>query len=535
MNEDFSFAFDRRYLAVAVCVFLASVRIALTTNISVTFDGLLKYSVIFCCALLAAAFCICLFKRKNRRLISSVLAVVVCTVIIICGFIRVAAVDAAFAKAEDTIKDYPIVSGRVLKEPELSSTGKSINVNIAASVFSDGQNEYNCDKEIKLSAYIAKDALTRLPEIGDCIRLALNTDFTLEPVFEGDFDFSRYLRQSNTLYAGYSKNAEFISPLPQHRSVFSPVAALGIKIRQKILASTEMSAYTPDQAALLSGILVGDKGLFSDELYEKYTQSGLAHIVSVSGLHISYLYFAIMLLLSLVRFPKRFSFMTVIPLLVLFAAIALFTPSVCRAVIMMAFLLVANALGRKNDSITALSFAAAALVIQNPYVLESYSFLLSFGATAGILVFTPMILQYFPLAKIKDKKRLRPLFMLCNYVVNSVALTISGTIGIAYFSARFFGRISFGGIIANIFVFPMVAVSFVGGIINSLIYRFAGNVSWFFAKVILAPCLDLINKIAQMFSGEIFTLNVPKPHASFFPIYIIICIGMYVLLAKSDD
>ena len=174
------------------------------------------------------------------------------------------------------------------------------------------------------------------------------------------------------------------------------------------MESADAYLYGQDEKGLLIGILTGDRSEISNEGYA----SGFMHIAAVSGMHISYLLLFITAILSMFHLPKRLAAIITIPCLVIFAAAAQFTPSVCRAVFMMSVFLLSGILRRSSDSLTAIGMAALTLIISNPYYLDNASFLLSFGATVGILVFYGPLRKVYPYsARIERKKtKTRPRF-----------------------------------------------------------------------------------------------------------------------------
>lgn len=143
-----------------------------------------------------------------------------------------------------------------------------------------------------------------------------------------------------------------------------------------------VSAIFPDDVSgLMTALLTGDKSLLSDGDYAVLQRSGVAHIVAVSGLHLSF--FAGLLALFFRRHSKIGAALTIL-LVFLFAAVTGFTPSVLRAAFMVSMTLLAPLLGREEDRPTTLSAILFILLFLNPYASLSVSLQLSFGSVAGI-------------------------------------------------------------------------------------------------------------------------------------------------------
>lgn len=143
-----------------------------------------------------------------------------------------------------------------------------------------------------------------------------------------------------------------------------------------------VSAIFPDDVSgLMTALLTGDKTLLRDGDYAALQRSGVAHIVAVSGLHLSF--FAGLLALFFRRHSKAGAALTIL-FIFLFAAVTGFTPSVMRAAFMVSMTLLAPLVGREEDRPTTLSAILFLLLLQNPCAALSVSLQLSFGSVAGI-------------------------------------------------------------------------------------------------------------------------------------------------------
>ena len=139
-----------------------------------------------------------------------------------------------------------------------------------------------------------------------------------------------------------------------------------------------------DLFAFAQALLLGDGTELDYETDTAFKISGIRHIIAVSGLHVMILYS----LINTITFRKRFlTAFLCLPMLLLFAAVAGFTPSVTRACIMVALMILAQLFNKEYDPSTALSFASLVMLVANPMVITSVSFQLSVGCVAGIQLF----------------------------------------------------------------------------------------------------------------------------------------------------
>ena len=153
-----------------------------------------------------------------------------------------------------------------------------------------------------------------------------------------------------------------------------------------------------------------------------------------------------------------------IPLLVIFAAVAGFTPSILRACIMQILMLLALLTDKEYDPPTALAFAVLAILVVNPMAITSVSLQLSVGCMAGIFAFSEPIKQYIlSIGKLKEKckgKSLRA--KIIRWFSGSVSVTLSAMVVTTPLCAAYFGMISLVGILANLMTLWVISFIFYG-------------------------------------------------------------------------
>lgn len=198
-------------------------------------------------------------------------------------------------------------------------------------------------------------------------------------------------------------------------------------------------------------LLLGDSSQLDYATNTALKESGIRHVIAVSGLHVMILFS----ILNLITAKRRFlTPLLGIPILILFAAVAGFSPSVNRAAIMIGLMLLARLFDREYDPPTALAFACLVILAVNPLAVTSVSFQLSFACVAGILLFQKRIDGYLR-NRIPEGKLLRR-------ISSSVSITLSAMSLTAPLTAFYFGTISLVGIVTNLLTLPVVTISFVG-------------------------------------------------------------------------
>ena len=178
-------------------------------------------------------------------------------------------------------------------------------------------------------------------------------------------------------------------------------------------------------------------------------ETGVAHVIAVSGLHVGVLAAALLFLLRKLRLKEGVCLLILLPIFGFYAYLAGFTPSVLRASIMVTVSLAASALGERYDDASALSLAAILILLVRPLYLFDLSFLMSFLAIFGIQSLSR------PLERIFRRHKVPP------RLASGLALSASTTIALIPVSALVFHRIALVGFLLNLIVVPVASVSFV--------------------------------------------------------------------------
>ena len=222
------------------------------------------------------------------------------------------------------------------------------------------------------------------------------------------------------------------------------------------------SLFPDDVSAFMTALLTGEKGpLYRDGgRYYALSEAGLAHVVAVSGMHISFLLGFFFLVLG----RRRGVVLAGMPLLRFFAAMAGFTPSVTRAAFMQICLLAAPLFRREEDAVTSLCVVLAVLLAINPSAAGSVSLQLSFASMAGIWLLSERM--YRALSDRIEEGRwsaVRPVRHLLILGAGSVSSSVGAMVFSIPLTAIHFGAVSVVSPIANILCLWAVSVLYVGG------------------------------------------------------------------------
>ena len=150
-----------------------------------------------------------------------------------------------------------------------------------------------------------------------------------------------------------------------------------------------------DAGALIPGMVLGDTSKQSAEFKNSMKRSGLTHLVAVSGANFALVSASVLWLMQFLFSKMKYRLSATAISLIAFIALVRPSPSVLRAAAMAAVLLVAQGTKRGRDSLPALGFAMAAVVLADPWQARDAGFALSVLATAGLLLFAPVLVEKF--------------------------------------------------------------------------------------------------------------------------------------------
>ncbi|MBO6015925.1 MAG: DNA internalization-related competence protein ComEC/Rec2 [Lachnospiraceae bacterium] len=154
---------------------------------------------------------------------------------------------------------------------------------------------------------------------------------------------------------------------------------------------------TEEEASFFAAIVLGEGTELDPEVKGVFRQSGLAHLLAVSGMHISLLGLGVMKLLKRLGIPLPIRTAIALSVILSYGIMIDAGTSTIRAIIMFALSLLAVSIGRTYDMATALIIAACIVVSDNPAMLTYAGFCLSFGAISAIILCYPLFSGYLEL------------------------------------------------------------------------------------------------------------------------------------------
>jgi competence protein ComEC len=371
-----------------------------------------------------------------------------------------------------------MLTGKILREPEVRET------NVHLYVRPTGVDEYvlvTTDKfsgeDFRYGDTVTAEGVLKRPE-------AFETDGGRA------FDYPGYLR---------ARGVEFVLPFAEVSVLAgdesSFIASL-YKGKRVFMDAVERAVPEPE-SGLGEGVLLGVKRALGEDLERTFRETGIIHIVVLSGYNVMIVVSTFMYLLTFFFFPRTRMFIGILAILT-FALLVGPSATVVRASIMAGLLLVAQTTGRTYAVLRALLLAGVVMLALNPHLLvHDPGFQLSFLATLGLILFSLHIEKR--LTKIPETVGMR------GFVTATIATQIM-VLPLLLYHTGLFSTVS---ILVNVLVLPMVPIAmlltFLTGMLG-MVSHTLGILVGFLAHASLA----YIIKVAEFFGAfPLASFSVP--------------------------
>jgi competence protein ComEC len=237
-----------------------------------------------------------------------------------------------------------------------------------------------------LFVYFRKDSTITLPSFGTLVLLRKQPERIRNSGNPGAFDFEQYAAFQDCYHQVFLKKGDYLITdtvtIPRFRTWL-------YQLQQKILSVFRQ--YLPDRKnyAVAEALLIGYRDDLDPDLLQSYSNTGVVHIIAISGLHLGMLYGLLLALLKPFRKKKMMRWLQ--PLLLItalwfFTLLAGAAASILRSAVMFSFIIMADLFNRRSQIWNTLAASATCMLCWNPFLLWDAGFQLSYGAVAGIVL-----------------------------------------------------------------------------------------------------------------------------------------------------
>lgn len=322
------------------------------------------------------------------------------------------------------------------------------------------------------------------------------------------FDYSEYLKTIGIYGICENVNINEVSKTQALNKIDIITHKITVSIKEKV-----RSILDEDKAGLLIALTTGDNSLIDEEIKESFRNSGLYHILAISGMHMAYIILFLEKTTNKIDINKNRKKVFQIVGIIFFIQITTKSISILRAGIMAIIAIFATIVRRKSDSINNISISMLILLIINPYSIKNISFQLSFGGVIGIVLLNKYYQRLLDKFKIyKSIKEILSTILSAQTIIIPIIILNFHTISLTFFISNLLVGYIIGIVI--ILGFLIIGISFI---------------SLDFAKFISLP-LDISIKILISMTDFCSKLPLSKIYVTRPPIYIILI--YYILILK---
>lgn len=395
-----------------------------------------------------------------------------------------------------------------LKENTVIVQGKIYKIENTAfgtNIYLKGVEVENGEKSVSVKRIFVNTEKIPNVKIGNIIKVRGKLRQFEEAANKGNFDSRKYY-----LSLGFYGKIE-AGTIEVINSDYSGIRQGLYELRMEIIERLEklcsdnngIFSIINNKNGIIGAIILGDKTDLDSDIKELYSVSGIAHILAISGLHISFIGMAIYRLLRR-RFRFLFSAAVSIPVVLSFGIMSGFGISTIRAIIMFILKIIGEVLGRKYDAITAISLAGLVLLVQNPFVVCNSGFQMSFGAIIAIVLILPMVEEILN----TDNKIIKVIS--ANF---TISLVMNPILAWNYYELPTFS------FLLNIVVVPLMSVV----IVSSIAGIFCSCIMFGFGKVVIFPgcgILELYTFLCNIINkSSVASIVVGQPKVTIIIVY----------------
>ncbi len=304
-------------------------------------------------------------------------------------------------------------------QAEMKQTYNYQEIQVNTNFFQLYDKRYQTNGRVLLRVYGVEPVIN----FGDVIKAEVLLQEPELPGNFGEFNYRDYLtRQNIFLTDSVEINKLEIIGHSKNLSINALIYGIKNRITQKI-----EKIYKSPGKGFIKAILIGDKTEISRELIDLFQDAGIMHILAISGLHVGIIAIVLLFIFNLI--PKYwindlFKYLIIIIIMLGYASMTGFRPSVSRATLMLAIVIIAKCFNRPYHIYNSLYLAAFLILLWQPLYIYDAGFVLSFVVTFFIIFLAPILegkLEYLP-------SYLRKLF----------SVSLSAWLGMVPLSAYFF-------------------------------------------------------------------------------------------------
>ncbi|MBI3800727.1 MAG: DNA internalization-related competence protein ComEC/Rec2 [Deltaproteobacteria bacterium] len=335
-------------------------------------------------------------------------------------------------------------------------------------------------------------------QYGDVLSLSLRLREPRNFHTPGSFDYEGYLARQGIYLSAFLWDDSGITRTGEHGNRLRA----GIEQARRTIGAFFTTHLDQQTAAVLRALIIGDEGSLAKNLREAFSRTGVAHVLSISGLHIGLVAAAAYavwwwllgrsrVLLLTFTMPKLAAVLSIPPVL-LYASLAGENVATWRSVIMVLVYLFAILFDRQQEVYRSLALAALLISLLWPGAVLDISFQLSFLSVLSILLGMEQFTRWWAEWSEQRLLNLRPRReRIWRWGATYIAVSVCALLGTAPATAAHFNQITLAGLFANLLVVPLLGslAVILGLVAAGLIFLHTG------LAALILTCAGLVTRI----------------------------------------
>jgi competence protein ComEC len=296
----------------------------------------------------------------------------------------------------------------------------------------------------------------------------------------GNFDYAKYLEKQQVYAQIYTDSTNIY-----FGEIEKTIGYYTYNLRKKILENLRESGFNETELSVLHALILGQQQDISPEILQDYRFAGAVHILSVSGLHVAYIYAFLSFLLLFFPNNKTGKVVKLILLLLSlwgFAFLAGMAPAIVRAVVMFSFVSVGKFLQRNTNIFHTLLASSVIILLWKPSFLFDVGFQLSYVALFFILWVHPIFTSFW-----KPKNKIK------KYFLEILTVSFAAQIGTFPLSMYYFHQFPSLFFVTNLLILPILSIVMIYGVVITILAAF--DITNFYLSKILEYGILIINEI----------------------------------------
>jgi competence protein ComEC len=248
----------------------------------------------------------------------------------------------------------------------------------------------------KLLLYFSKDSLAQQLHYGDKILIHKSIQPIKNSGNPGAFNYQRYAAFQQTFHNVFLKDKDWVVLTEKN---INPFWQFIYSAKEKILFALQKNISNgKDELGIAEALLIGYTNDLDKDLVQAYSNTGVVHIIAISGMHLALIY--VMLVWLFARIPvinksKGMQVLLIVGCLWLFSLLTGGSASVIRSAVMFTFITIGKMFFKQSSIFNSLAASAFVMLCYNPYYLWDVGFQLSYLAVVGIVIFQKPIYNLF--------------------------------------------------------------------------------------------------------------------------------------------